>query len=359
MLEYILFPPQGYTALGKRENNEDGIFPPAEAATAKQRLFVVCDGVGGASRGEAASQLVSESVADYFKKHPVSVAQTDYMEAAFAHAQKALDEYLEENPSAQGMGTTLTLLFLHEAGATIMHCGDSRIYRITPTHFWHTEDHSLVNKLLKAGVITPQEAATHPQRNVITQALQGASVSEAKPEVHTFTNLKAGDLFFLCTDGVLEAWENEALRKLLQSPKSLAEKAKTLQATCEEKSRDNFSFYLVGLREVKGELSPYFKQLAETEEAEEEVIARSASYEEGEEEGEILTAEQDEAPQVPSSEAQTTSPEKPKPHSEKTPEAKSPKAPPKKTPTQNPPEKLSENLLDKVGRKFGKWLKGE
>lgn len=97
--------------------------------------------------------------------------------AAIAEAESAIDGYLGQHPSAKGMGTTLVLLHLHEEGATVAHVGDSRVYQFRAgAILFQTDDHKLVNDWVRRGLLTPEQAATHPNRNVMTRAIQGRSV---------------------------------------------------------------------------------------------------------------------------------------------------------------------------------------
>ncbi|MGA0555885.1 protein phosphatase 2C domain-containing protein [Larkinella sp. VNQ87] len=253
-MKVSIHPPLGYSYLGGRSNNEDAIFPGAEEATRHQPWFMVCDGVGGAARGEIASHIATESFNDYFIQNQPDVPTPAYIQSALDYVQAQFDDYLNRHPEAQGMATTLTLLYLHEAGATVAHIGDSRVYHLRNGRvIWRTEDHSLVNQLLKAGVISQEEAREHPQRNVIERAIQG-NTKPVKAAVQVLNDIQPGDYFFLCTDGVLERVSDQLLENVLGGQASNEQKKQTLIDCCQGNTKDNFSAYLIQIETVSGEI---------------------------------------------------------------------------------------------------------
>ncbi len=251
--------PVGFSQSGSRPNNEDAFFPEPQQATPQQRWFLVCDGVGGAERGEVASQMAVAGFDAYFRQNPVAVATEAYIQQALTTVQDAFDTYLLANPQAEGMGTTLTLLYLHEAGATVAHLGDSRVYLVRKGEInWRTDDHSYVNELVKAGVLKAADAHRHPQRNVITRAIQGGE-KRAEAAVQLINDLQAGDYFFLCTDGVLERISDELLENTLGSLNTDDEKLRMLWGFCHGQTRDNFTGYLIPIAAVTGEVAPAYR----------------------------------------------------------------------------------------------------
>ena len=190
----------GITDRGRvRENNEDYLYMDG-------RLFIVADGMGGHAAGEVASREAVEYFVRLERENRWLDPPSRLRRCAQAANLRLLD-MTRKDPSLQGMGTTLTALLLEDA-AYVCHVGDSRAYlwragRIRPL----TQDHSLVGKMIEEGRLTPAEARSHPQRNVILVAL-GAS-AELEPDIHSLHPL-AGDRFILCTDGlsgVVEEWE--------------------------------------------------------------------------------------------------------------------------------------------------------
>ncbi|SEI69096.1 protein phosphatase [Dyadobacter sp. SG02] len=236
---------------GKRANNEDNLFPPPGAATVNDALFMVCDGVGGSEKGEVASDLACRSVSAYYQRHRITVSDDATVHNAIAFARAEIERYGRGNPGSQGMATTLTFLHLHERGATVAHIGDSRVYHVRNGKVrWCTRDHSYVNDLVKAGVITEEQARTHPRRNVIMRALQGGD-ADVQADIHHIADLAAGDYFFLCSDGILESVDDNALLKILSAPTSDDAKMEQVRKLCEQFSNDNYTAYLVPIHSVE------------------------------------------------------------------------------------------------------------
>ncbi len=245
--------PLGYSELGNRGNNEDALYPDPQHTSARQKWFLVCDGVGGAERGEIASKLAVTALDTYFHQHPVAVVTEPYVQEAVAHVEDQFNQYLTTNPQASGMATTMTMLYLHEAGATVAHIGDSRVYQIREGSIvWCTDDHSYVNELVKAGVLSAAEAQKHPQRNIITRALQGGEKG-VQASVQLLNDLRPGDYFFLCSDGVLERVSDELLENTLRDRVETNEqKMARLHGYSLGNTRDNFTAYLIQIEQVTG-----------------------------------------------------------------------------------------------------------
>jgi protein phosphatase len=252
-MEIRLNPPLFLNEKGKRENNEDSIFPLPGKGTAADRLFIVCDGVGGAAKGEVASRLACDSLAAYFSKNKTHPGKAVILEA-FDYTQQQFDEYLQNEPLAKGMGTTLVMLLIHDHGLTVAHCGDSRFYHFRQNMIiWKTLDHNITNEFVRQGVITAEEAASRPKTNRITRAIQGHTVQKTKPDIHFIGDVEPDDLFFLCSDGVFEALSDSDLTDILSSNQTLNEKMEIIHQICEANSRDNFSAYLIQVNDVSSE----------------------------------------------------------------------------------------------------------
>lgn len=245
-----IYSPLGFTFQGRRENNEDAIYPAAGEATVQNRFFIVCDGVGGAQKGELASQIAVTGFADYFAEHPAADFSETVMKAAFAYVLEEFDALLQAQYLLRGMATTLTFIGIGERDVTAAHIGDSRIYQIREGLIvFKSEDHSKVNYLLKTGLITEQQAQNHPERNVITRAIQG-SHKETEIEINHLSDIQPGDYFFQCTDGVLENVSDKALCEILDSEQTDDKKLQLILNLCEGNTRDNYSGYLVRIAAV-------------------------------------------------------------------------------------------------------------
>ena len=257
--------PLALNETGQRENNEDSVFPKKNQATSDDRLFLVCDGVGGIEKGEIASSLVCNALAASIPGNVPSPVTEQFFLDAFYHAQEFIDRYITEHPDAHGMATTLTMLSLNDSGASIMWCGDSRVYHLRKGKiFFRTTDHSYVGELVRNGVITEEEAAVHPQKNVITRAMQGQTTKPVKPEIVHISDVKAGDQFFLCSDGILESLSSSALETIL-SENNTETAIEKIRELCMANSRDNYSCYLISIDNVSGSGHDIVKAVAENE----------------------------------------------------------------------------------------------
>lgn len=243
--------------LGQRSGQEDCIYPAIGAGNPDNGLFIVCDGMGGHDKGEVASQAVCKAISDYIDAHQSSDGsfnETDFNNA-LSYAYDALD--VLDDGAVKKMGTTMTFLKFHNSGCLIAHIGDSRIYHIRPSaprgkRILHvTRDHSLVNDLVAIGELTPEEAKTSRQKNIITRAMQPCQERRSRADVRQLTDVRPGDIFYMCTDGMLEQAEDIEIEDLL-SDETLSEEqkvAKLIEQT--QNNRDNHSAQIV---RVKGQV---------------------------------------------------------------------------------------------------------
>ena len=249
--------------IGQRANQEDSLYPAGEKATSEDRLFVLCDGMGGHEHGEVASQTVCKALGNWFSDNEAQAQPlTDnQLLAALEYAYNALDT--KDNGGIKKMGTTLTLLYIHARGITAAHIGDSRIYHIRPQSsspsgrlggaiLYLSRDHSLVFDLFQSGEISHEEMATFPQKNIITRAMQPGEENRMRPDIVHITDVQPGDYFYMCSDGMLEQMTNEELAALLSSDISDEEKRNQLiKATANNK--DNHSAWLIHVKYVINE----------------------------------------------------------------------------------------------------------
>ena len=237
---------------GKRNNNEDSIYPLSELTNPGQRLFMVCDVVGGAEKGEVASYLTCDSFYTFFNTFfEGDDPSEEFINKAVRYAESRLDEYVSLHPEAHGMATTLTLLYIGVSGITIAHIGDSRIYQWREGRIiYETEDHSLVQSLVNMGELTKEEAAVHPKKNIITRALSGAACA-VNADVALIKDILDGDLFLMCTDGVTECFTNEQLTALFSSGRNAESLKDYLIEKCTEESKDNFSFHIIPIQSIQ------------------------------------------------------------------------------------------------------------
>ena len=244
--------PFSISEIGKRFNNEDSIYPSNELVGINNRLFLVCDGVGGSNKGEIASSIACDSIQTYFRTYldPESEFNQQFIEKSIRYTEIQFDEYIKKNPSAKGMATTLCLIYFATEGVYLTHAGDSRIYQFRNGQIvFKTEDHSLVNSMIKTGRISPDDAEKHPQKNVIYRAIQGTN-TPVEIDVLKITDVLPGDEFLMCTDGVTEVWSDDDLCAIFSSNLSSEEKINNIKNKCRVSARDNYSAYLIPIQEV-------------------------------------------------------------------------------------------------------------
>jgi PPM family protein phosphatase len=188
-----------------REGNED-------SAYAGPHLLAIADGMGGHVAGEVASSVTISALTGLDDEVPVDHL-LDALAAAVATASSTLHEMSVEDPSLEGMGTTLTALLWSGTIVGICHIGDSRAYLLRDGDFRQiTRDHTLVQSLVDDGRLSPAQAATHPQRSLVMRALQ--SGTEAEPDLKTI-EAADGDRYLLCSDGLSDVVSEETLRETL------------------------------------------------------------------------------------------------------------------------------------------------
>ena len=233
--------------LGKRDNQEDSLYPPFTGEPSEGCLFILCDGMGGHAAGEVASQTVCDTMSQYIAAHPRKDGFFDESDfyAALNAAYDALDA--KDTEEVKKMGTTLTFVLFHAGGCFTAHIGDSRIYQIRPSEgrILHvTRDHSLVNDLIRLGELTPEEAKTSRQKNVITRAVQPHQDQRTKADCLDITDLEIGDYFYMCSDGMLEQAEDEEIVNILSLPRPDEEKIGILRGATKN-NKDNHSAHLI------------------------------------------------------------------------------------------------------------------
>ena len=247
-----IFKPLGIFEIGHRDNQEDSICPSVGKASSEERVFVLCDGMGGHEHGEVASQTVSTIIYDYIHAHwPYDDKVDDRLIADAIHtAYEALDA--RDNNTVRKMGTTLTLVVLHKGGCTAAHIGDSRIYHLRTAErrlLYRSRDHSLVTDLYLAGEIAYEEMVSSPQKNVITKAMLPGEDNRVRPDIVHIGHLQKDDYLYLCSDGMLEQMDDSQLVDLLCAQDSDEVKRQRLMEVTAA-NRDNRSAHLIHIQEV-------------------------------------------------------------------------------------------------------------
>ena len=235
--------------IGGKKNQEDYIWPTPGKATLDDRVFIVCDGVGGSENGEIASRLISEFIAAKVVNYSESEMSSALINELLEEGRRKLMKYAADQGLNDDMATTFSMLILYDQRAFIAWCGDTRVYHLRHgIVLYKTEDHSLVNTLVKEGEITDEEARLHPQKNIILRAVK-ADGSPIDAEGYWVDEVQDGDYFMLCTDGILENVTDADIKFLLnQNDKGKIKLVKSFQQFCFNKTRDNYSMYLVKIR---------------------------------------------------------------------------------------------------------------
>ncbi|MDE6488865.1 MAG: protein phosphatase 2C domain-containing protein, partial [Paramuribaculum sp.] len=253
--------PLSFSETGRKPTQEDSLFPPQPHTG--DRIFILCDGMGGHNRGDIASSTVAttlgESLTGLFdNRQPINQSRFN---RALTKAYDAL-ELIPDAGSEPRPGTTLAALVINSRSALAAHIGDSRIYHIRPSLFdpqkktsgilYRSDDHSIVGELIRSGQLTDDEARIHPRRNIITRAIQPRLQTRFEPTFRQITDIRSGDYFFLCTDGVLEQLTDSALAEILaDGAMSDKEKIDAIKQICNRGTRDNFTAWLIPISAVE------------------------------------------------------------------------------------------------------------
>ena len=235
---------QNFSQQGKRSNNEDSVgFKPG--------LLTVCDGIGGHVSGERASAFVVDAMLQAFEQ-PRPLGKMD-IQQQLNKVQTDLNQLLVNEPELEKMGTTFTGVFITPDVWYAAHIGDSRIYLFRPSEhkLWHTWDHSLVGELMRTHEITIEAGRFHPMSNRIAKAIMAQREGKiASASIVKIDQLKAGDIFLLCSDGVVEGWGDLELVQLFSNPSlSFEEKCQKLRQQCAIKSKDNNTALIAEIEE--------------------------------------------------------------------------------------------------------------
>ena len=223
---------QAVTDVGrKRKGNEDSLFVNPE-----QNLFVVADGMGGHAAGEVASRLAVDAINEFICltgddeeiTWPFGLDETisydgNRLKTAIRYANRKVMEATKEKSEYEGMATTVAAVLVDGDSANLGHVGDSRIYLIrNGTISQLTTDHSWVNEQIVGGMISPDQARSHPLRNVVTRALGGKNDMQVDMKLH---KIEPGDILLLCSDGLTTMMPDEDIVRVMSETKNDVEKA--------------------------------------------------------------------------------------------------------------------------------------
>jgi protein phosphatase len=241
----------------KRKGNEDSL-----ARNTEQGLFVVADGMGGHAAGEVASKLAVESIEEFVAltggdeeiTWPFGLDESmsydgNRLKTAIRHANRRVIEAMRERSEYEGMATTVAAVLVDGDLASIAHVGDSRIYLWSGDELrLLTSDHSWVNEQIQSGIISPEQARSHPLRNVVTRALGGRA--ELVVDVQE-RRMSSGEILLLCSDGLTTMVPDADIAAILaDSGGDVARAAEGLVAAANDRGgEDNITVILLRFEE--------------------------------------------------------------------------------------------------------------
>ncbi len=228
-----------------RKLNEDsgGIFKNKDG----HRLAIVADGMGGHRAGDVASEMALENMRQrWIESEGLDTAELaeNWLEKNISEINSIIYEYAASNSECEGMGTTIVAAITNDRFATIANIGDSRCYILNDAGLKQlTEDHSLVNELVRSGQISKEDAENHPRKNVLLRALG----TEAQVEIDIKTIMfEEGDVLLLCSDGLTNKVGEEEIKAILTDDASLDEKARSfIDLANENGGEDNITLLIL------------------------------------------------------------------------------------------------------------------
>lgn len=228
-----------------RDVNQDYIYVSEEPVGNLPNLFLVADGMGGHKAGDLASEYtvlqVCEAAEKCMRDIPLQI-----LKSAFQYANQKLIEKSWESPAYSGMGTTLVAVTVKDGTAYVANVGDSRLYKIGDQIEQITEDHSLVEEMVRMGEISKEEARNHPEKNIITRAI---GVTETVEPDYFDTELEKGECLLLCSDGLSNMVSDSQIKDILDHRQDLRSGAEELVRTANlNGGKDNIAVVLIERR---------------------------------------------------------------------------------------------------------------
>jgi len=228
-----------------REHNEDSVTIIENSCG--EYLMAVADGMGGHRAGEVASNIVINHLTDTFLKNKelgTKEEAINWLKETVSESNQLIIEHTQDHPESTGMGTTIVTALLSKDYLLFGNIGDSSGF-VLKNHEIHkiTNDHTLVNLLVKSGELTEEEAKDHPRKNVLMKAL-GATTTV---EMDVFDVETDVDGILLCSDGLTNMLDNDQILKVLESDLTIQEKLNKLIVKCNNRGgTDNISIaYLI------------------------------------------------------------------------------------------------------------------
>ena len=244
---------QAITDVGKkRKGNEDSLLVNAD-----QHLFVVADGMGGHAAGEVASKVAVDAINEFILltsgdeeiTWPFGLDENisydgNRLKTAIRFANRKVLEATRERSEYEGMATTVAAVLVDGASANVGHVGDSRVYLVRDGRIEQlTSDHSWVNEQIQSGVISPDQARSHPLRNVVTRALGGKPDLQVDMQVH---KIETGDMLLLCSDGLTTMITDDDISRVVAEASDVDKAARALVAAANARGgEDNITVLLL------------------------------------------------------------------------------------------------------------------
>ena len=226
----------------KRKLNQDYVFSSDRRIGNLSNVFIVADGMGGHNAGDYASKFtvntMVEEIEKSFEQNPVRI-----LENAIKRANQKLRAKASEDEQLYGMGTTVVAATVMGRYLQVANVGDSRLYVIGDDIRQITRDHSLVQEMVRAGGLNPEEARTHKEKNIITRAI-GA---DDTVDVDFFNvELEKGDIVLMCSDGLTNMLEDQEIRMIVSGQRDIIEKAqKLVDMANQHGGKDNIAVILI------------------------------------------------------------------------------------------------------------------
>ncbi|MCI9314950.1 MAG: Stp1/IreP family PP2C-type Ser/Thr phosphatase [Lachnospiraceae bacterium] len=241
--EHTVLKSYAMTDIGqKRQLNQDFIYLSETPIGNLPNVFIVADGMGGHNAGDYASryavETVVEEIGSSFEKNPVRI-----LGRAIDKANALIRERAREDAAYNGMGTTMVIATCIGRYLEVANVGDSRLYVIGDRIKQITQDHSLVEEMVRMGGIDRESARNHPDKNIITRAIGARDYVEAD-----FFNLElqTGDMVLLCSDGLTNMMDDETIRRIIKGGGSLKDRVEELVRTANQNGgKDNISAILI------------------------------------------------------------------------------------------------------------------
>ncbi len=232
------------TDIGERRKiNQDYVFCEENAIGNLPNLFIVADGMGGHNAGDYASRFCVEYFTQRIREsnHTSPIAM---IETAISETNEILRSKAQEQSELEGMGTTFVVATIFGNEMFVANIGDSRLYVIGNEIKQITEDHSLVEAMVKTGELGREEARVHPNKNIITRAL-GANVT-AQPDFFE-VNLEEGDIVLMCSDGLTNMLEDETIKRIVKENSDNPEAAAETLVKCANQNggKDNIAVVII------------------------------------------------------------------------------------------------------------------